>query len=83
MQVHELVHHLPCLTPALLGFYRFDLLHAYEQHMCSSILHRDSVSAQTVSTPITGVTAQAIAQHITELNLSRPGYDLQEGHQRE
>ncbi len=46
-------------------------------------MHRGGRSAQTVSTPNTGVTAQAIPQHITELNLSRPGSDLQEGHQRE
>ncbi len=41
------------------------------------------MSAQTASIPNIGVTAQAIAQHIIELNLSRLAVDLQEGHQRE
>ena len=41
------------------------------------------MSAQTGPTSITSVTAQASAQHITEHHLSRPGYPLQEGHQRE
>ncbi len=46
-------------------------------------MHRDGMSAQIVSTPSIGVTAQAILQHTVKLNLSRPVYDLQEGYQRE